>query len=337
MTKLAPPNDNLNLNSGMSYTAKATISTAVLWIAPFIYVAIAMGDYNCSATCECLTECFPNIANSSYDPTCSRVFPPMKNIWLLFTVISWVIGLVFIFFYLKRFVWSVFNIFAANYEMFRSSTEVFNIQRQLHLFSGSVKHQSARETPESHSPEKIRDSLESEEPQINSTEEDVGSRNSSITMKRLGIRFKVGKMVTYHMKYILWLYITYLTMTAPSMILFMIDIIKPGHVLNMITINFCLCCPFIYCYLCPFILVRCLPGVKSSLSDLCFSLYTKTSRWRIAQNCKKTFYLFYKVLSSLLASRGLPLLLVLLYYFLLYANVHLLKYFELLSLVYLTK
>ena len=162
--------------------------------------------------------------------------------------------------------------------MFRSSTEVFNIQRQLHLFSGSVKHQSARETPESHSPEKIRDSLESEEPQINSTEEDVGSRNSSITMKRLGIRFKVGKMVTYHMKYILWLYITYLTMTAPSMILFMIDIIKPGHVLNMITINFCLCCPFIYCYLCPFILVRCLPGVKSSLSDLCFSLYTKTSR-----------------------------------------------------------
>ena len=75
---------------------------ATLWLSPIIYVATAMGDYNCSAVCRCLAECFPDTNNSSYDRTCSRVFPPMKNMWLLVTVVLWTLAQVFILFYLKR-------------------------------------------------------------------------------------------------------------------------------------------------------------------------------------------------------------------------------------------
>jgi len=240
-----------------SYSRKAWSIVAVLWLVPAIYVATSLDTYNCSHQCTCLSECYPkSMAKNETDPSCSRVFPPMKNMWLLFTVVTWSFGSFFIFYYLKR-----------------STIIILNIQRQLRG-GGELKKASCSQHSRSSGITMATTDACSCDGMSSKSEK---RRHSSMTMTKFVTRFKKGKIVTHHLKYVLYLSVAFVVCTAPAMILFLLDIINPGAMLKMIAINLCLCLPFVYCLLCPLILVQCLPGVKSSMSELCFRIYSHTT------------------------------------------------------------
>ena len=92
--------------------------------------------------------------------------------------------------------------------------------------------------------------------------------------RRMRERLRKTKASTSSLRYVIYLTISFVLCTAPTMGLLSVDILSPNLTLNMVLINSFLVCPFVYCYLCPFILVKCLPGVKNSLSDLILSVYS---------------------------------------------------------------
>lgn len=85
------------------------------------------------------------------------------------------------------------------------------------------------------------------------------------------------KATTFSLRYVIYLTFSFVLCTSPTMILLTIDMLNQTLSLNMFVLNACLMCPFLYCYFCPFILVKCLPGVRKSLSALFLSVYS-TSR-----------------------------------------------------------
>jgi len=91
---------------------------------------------------------------------------------------------------------------------------------------------------------------------------------------RMREQLRYTKASTSSLRYVIYLTVSFVLCTAPTMGLLSVDILSPNLTLNMVILNSCLMCPFIYCYLCPFILVKCLPGVKTSLSALILSVYS---------------------------------------------------------------
>ena len=104
--------------------------------------------------------------------------------------------------------------------------------------------------------------------------------NISNKAKLSGPHFRVmehlrsTKATTFSLRYVIYLTFSFILCTLPTMILLCIDMLSRSLNLNMVLLNSCLMCPFVYCYLCPFILVKCLPGVKNSLSSLILSVYS---------------------------------------------------------------
>ena len=94
------------------------------------------------------------------------------------------------------------------------------------------------------------------------------------TSRRKREHFRNKNAATFSLRYVIYLTFSFLLCTTPAMIVLSIDILKPTLYLNRVVLNSCLFCPFVYCCLCPFILVRCLPGVKTSLSGLILSVYS---------------------------------------------------------------
>jgi len=94
--------------------------------------------------------------------------------------------------------------------------------------------------------------------------------------RRMMEHFRSTRSSTFTLRYVIWLTVSFGVLTAPTMAIITIDMLYPDLVLNMVALNICLLCPFTYCYICPFVLVKCLPGVKTSLSALILSVYSTT-------------------------------------------------------------
>jgi len=68
--------------------------------------------------------------------------------------------------------------------------------------------------------------------------------------------------------YVISLTVLFGVLTAPTMGIIVFDTLRPTATLNPIAVNVCLMFPFIYCCVCPFVLIKCLSGVKMSISAL---------------------------------------------------------------------
>uniref|UniRef100_H2Z2K6 G-protein coupled receptors family 1 profile domain-containing protein n=1 Tax=Ciona savignyi TaxID=51511 RepID=H2Z2K6_CIOSA len=96
--------------------------------------------------------------------------------------------------------------------------------------------------------------------------------------RRMMDHLRATRATTFSLRYVIWMTASFGICTAPTMIFITVDMCYPGFVLNMVALNTCFLCPYIYCYMCPFILVKCLPGVKTSLSALILSVYSTTDK-----------------------------------------------------------
>ena len=98
--------------------------------------------------------------------------------------------------------------------------------------------------------------------------------NGRATNFRTVGRLRSTRATTFSLRYVILLTFFFILCTTPTMVLLSVDILIPKINFNMVVMNSCLLCPFVYCYLCPFILIKCLPGVKASLSALFLSVYS---------------------------------------------------------------
>ncbi|CAK8676010.1 uncharacterized protein LOC143458987 [Clavelina lepadiformis] len=96
------------------------------------------------------------------------------------------------------------------------------------------------------------------------------------THRRMLEHLRNTRATTFSLRFVIWLTVSFVLCTAPSMAILTVDMLTPSLKLDMVVLNTCLLCPFVYCYICPFILVKCLPGVKTSLSALILSVYSTT-------------------------------------------------------------
>ena len=75
---------------------------------------------------------------------------------------------------------------------------------------------------------------------------------------------------TYRLRYVIGLLIAFVVSSAPSMALFLLEVINPAMdfspYANLINILFQMA--FLYMIACPFILIKCLPQVKVAISAL---------------------------------------------------------------------
>lgn len=94
----------------------------------------------------------------------------------------------------------------------------------------------------------------------------TGQLNSRLRYQKRGLR----ESPTYRLRYVIGLLITFTVASAPSMALFLMEVIDPALDFSpyAVLINVLFQMAFVYMVACPFILIKCLPQVKVAITAL---------------------------------------------------------------------
>jgi len=246
----------------LSRSTRSLIYIWLSWILPLLCMVLLTLQYNCAESCNCITTCLPTKGNmtsqlafingeENFAHQCSRLWPPMPLVWLLVIVIAWSMC------FLLNLLW-----------MYRSSRQVNMIWKSYLNSTVRASFHGQKDMLNDDTELKNGDLEQNSESHSNGSKKNSKAGFTRQTSNRPSRNLRESP--TYRLRYVVGLLIMFVVSSAPSMALFLLEVINPAMdfspYANLINILFQMA--FLYMMVCPFILIKCLPQVKVAISAL---------------------------------------------------------------------
>nr|XP_039253181.1 uncharacterized protein LOC120330338 [Styela clava] len=257
--------------SAQAQRRKAYSLVAVAWTLPTTMSLLTLAGWNCSDTCECLSGCY-SLENMETTPqrSCSRVFTPLSNSYMLVTVVVWTLEMSALFFMIfKTFRHS--EIFSTNCMESDDKYDRDGLDRTdtFKVVKEDDKVMDKKQACESSTIDKRISCTDDKRSSIINDKNTVKGRRLERRKRRRARWLRTAsKQLTY-------LTLLFFACTLPAMVCLLIDSVRQEYTKQSIS-SVLLSLPILYSIICPVILAKDLAGLKKAIIALIIKLFPST-------------------------------------------------------------